>query len=182
MKFTPRNFKLRREGEDRHWPAYLFWGRMRTSTAALLIAFIFTWWLYDTYQPAPQPAAPAQQVVPPGFVPDPEYTWVPRTYVETPRATTRTTTTTPTTTEPTETTEPSTTETTTPGVPPTTTAPTTPVPAAPTTTVIDPDGPGPIPPLTLPVLPGAAPPVSTQATVDPGVAPATPPPPARSSG
>lgn len=76
-------FQLRREGENRHWPHYLFWGRMRTSTFALIVAFFFTWWLYSTYAPAPAPPpAPAQQVVPPGFVPDPEYTWVPRTKVE----------------------------------------------------------------------------------------------------
>ncbi|CDO10338.1 hypothetical protein C1S82_02165 [Mycolicibacterium cosmeticum] len=173
-------FQLRREGENRHWPHYLLWGRMRTSTFALIVAFFFTWWLYNTYAPAPAPPpAPAQQVVPPGFVPDPEYTWVPRTKVETPRSTYRTTTTTTTpTTEPTTTTETTPpTDTTTPGVPPTTTT----TPAPPTTTVIDPDGPGPIPPLTLPVLPGAVPPPTTQTTIDPGVAPATPPPPARSA-
>ncbi len=91
-------------------------------------------------------------MVPPGFVPDPEYTWVPRTQVqEWTRTTTPTTTTVPTTT-------PTTTDTT---VPPTTTTPTTPIeptgptdtpvpgqqtpaPAEvtpPTTTVVDPDGP-----------------------------------------
>lgn len=179
MKFT-----LRREGESRQWPAYLFWGRMRTSTAGLILAFFVTSWVYNTYQPpAPAPAIPAQQVVPPGFVPDPDYTWVPRTNVEAPRTTTTrtTTTTTPTTTEPPEPTD-TTTTTTLPGVPPTTTVPSATTPgSAPTTTVIDPDGPGPIPPLTLPVLPGAAPPVTTQTTIDPGPAPATPPPPARSA-
>jgi hypothetical protein len=45
----------------------------------------------------------------------------------------------------------------------------------PTTTVVDPDGPnGLIPPITLPVLPGAAPAPAPQTT-------ATPPPPARSA-
>ena len=52
MKFT-----LRREGEDRRWPNYLLWGRVRTSTAALILAFVVTWWLYDNYQPAPPPVA-----------------------------------------------------------------------------------------------------------------------------
>ena len=64
----------------------------------LLVAFCLVWWLYQEYKPAPQPVqTPATDVVPPGFVPDPAYTWVPRTNVEEPRRTT--TTTTPTTTE-----------------------------------------------------------------------------------
>ena len=76
--------------EGRGWPNYILWGRVRTSTAALFIAFIGIWWLYETYQPAPAPA-PATQIVPPGFIPDPSYTWVPRTDVQ--RGTTTTTTT-----------------------------------------------------------------------------------------
>jgi hypothetical protein len=97
MKFT-----LRREGEDRGWPNYLFWGRVRTSTFCLIVAFALTWWLYDTYQPPPQAPTDPAQVVPPGFVPDPEYTWVPRTNVRTAAPTpTTTTTTTPTTETPT---------------------------------------------------------------------------------
>jgi hypothetical protein len=88
-------FNLRREGENRHWPNYLFWGRMRTSTFVLLVAFLGTWWVYDTYRPPiTAPSAPETQVVPPGFVPDPDYTWVPRTSVR------ERTTTTPQTTEP----------------------------------------------------------------------------------
>ena len=76
MKLTPK----RREG--RGWPHYILWGRVRTSTAVLLVAFIAVWWLYATYQPAaPAPEAPATQMVPPGFIPDPSYTWVPRTEV-----------------------------------------------------------------------------------------------------
>ncbi|KAA0108891.1 hypothetical protein [Mycolicibacterium sp. P1-5] len=94
--------------EGRGWPHYIFWGRVRTSTAALLAAFIAVWWLYATYQPqSAAPVAPNTQVVPPGFVPDPSYTWVPRTDVRDRTTTTRTTTTTPTTT----TTTPSTSET-----------------------------------------------------------------------
>ncbi|WP_275988687.1 hypothetical protein [Mycolicibacterium sphagni] len=103
----------RREG--RGWPQYILWGRVRTSTAALVAAFIAVWWLYATYQPVtPVPQEQGTQVVPPGFVPDPSYTWVPRTEVRDRTTTTRTTTTTPTTTETTETTEsttPSTSET-----------------------------------------------------------------------
>lgn len=107
--------------EGRCWPSYILWGRLRTSTAALLIAFIGVWWLYETYQPPQQPPeAPATQVVPPGFIPDPSYTWVPRTDVQR-----RTTTTTPeTTTEtppPTSPTEPTSPE----AIPPSPTSPTT---------------------------------------------------------
>lgn len=144
MKFT-----LRREGEQRGWPQYLLWGRMRTSTAALLVAFCVSWWLYQTYQPPPaavtdQPA----QVVPPGFVPDPDYTWVPRTNVqERPRTTESSTTEPTTTTTTTDTTEPTDTTDTSP------TSPTEPsVPIA--TTIVDPDGPGPLPPTTVTVSPG----------------------------
>jgi hypothetical protein len=130
---------LRRAGDNHGWPNYLFWGRMRTSTFALIVAFFFTSWLYQHYQPpAPAPAEEPAQVVPPGFVPDPEYTWVPRTNVqEQPRYTTTTTTTT----EPTPTDSES---------------PTTPTsPTSPTsndtepTTVVDPDGPGPLPATTI---------------------------------
>ena len=89
MKLT-----LHREGEDRGWPNHLLWGRMRTSTFVLIVAFLGTWWLYEAYRPPTEvPTEPATQVVPPGFVPDPEYTWVPRTKVQTPTTTTPTTTT-----------------------------------------------------------------------------------------
>ena len=88
MKLT-----LHREGEDRGWPNHLLWGRMRTSTFVLIVAFLATWWLYETYRPPTEvPTEPATQVVPPGFVPDPDYTWVPRTKVQTPTTTTETTT------------------------------------------------------------------------------------------
>ena len=88
----------RREG--RSWPGFLLGGRVRTSTVVLLIAFFATWWLFDTYQPAPAPPeqVPATEVVPPGFIPDPAYTWAPRTAVQSrPRTTAPTTT--PTTTD-----------------------------------------------------------------------------------
>lgn len=60
---------------------------MRTSTFVLIVAFLAVWWLYDTYRPAPPPKPPAPQVVPPGFMPDPNYTWVPRSRVQQPPAT-----------------------------------------------------------------------------------------------
>ncbi|MFC7672577.1 hypothetical protein ACFQWH_05820 [Mycolicibacterium sp. GCM10028919] len=153
-----------RRRTDRGWPGYIINGRIRTSTAALVVSYFLVLWLYNTYQPEPPapPAAPETAIVPPGFVPDPEYTWVPRTNVQerprttTPRTTT-TTTPTPTTTTPTTTTSPT-----------TPTSPTTTGPPAPST-VVDPDGPGPLPPTTvvqttepglpfqLPTLPGPAP-------------------------
>lgn len=117
----------RREG--RGWPGFLFGGRVRTSTLVLLIAFFATWWLFETYQPAPAPPeqVPASEVVPPGFIPDPAYTWAPRTAVQPRPPTPTTTTTTTTTTTPTTTdteapmTEgaPSTSPEVSPGVPPT---------------------------------------------------------------
>lgn len=163
------------DDDDKRWPSYVFGGRMRTSTIGLIVAFFFTSWLYETYRPPPPEPAPATQVVPPGFVPDPEYTWVPRTNVEVPRTRYPTTTTTTTTT----TTEPPTTTTTSPTDPTNTTSPgetpTSSEVTPPTTTVVDPDGPnGLIPPITLPVLPGAAPSPTPQTI-------ATPPPPARTA-
>ena len=112
-------------------------GRFRVSTVVLIVAFIALFWVQQTFQPEPAPEAPAPAVVPPGFVPDPNYTWVPRTQVRRPKEPTDTTTTTTTTT----------TETTTPAPDGTTTSPTSP---SPTTTVVDPDGPGgPLGPQTL---------------------------------
>jgi hypothetical protein len=101
--------KLRKFGgcgwiADRGWPGRLFGGRIRTSTVVLIVAFAVVWWIYDDHQhsarSAPTPTdVPALQVVPPGFVPDPNYTWVPRSRLEQPPATvtvTRTATPTPT--------------------------------------------------------------------------------------
>ncbi|MFG1929125.1 hypothetical protein ACGFK1_00505 [Mycobacterium sp. NPDC048908] len=132
-------------------------GRMRVSTIALIVAFLALFWVYHNFEPQPtRPAAPPAAVVPPGFVPDPNYTWVPRTNVRRPKepAVTTTTTTTPTTTSPTETTTPSPTDTTSP------TSPT------PTTTVV----PGLLGPQTVTLPPTPAPPPG------PGPAPATPAP------
>ena len=128
-------------------------GRMRVSTIVLIVAFLALFWVYHNFEPRPAPTeAPPTAVIPPGFVPDPNYTWVPRTKVRLPKEPTRTTTTTTTTTSPTETTTTSPEQTTSPTSTPT--APT-------TTTVFDPDGPGPLPPVTLPVLPPLIPPPAT---------------------
>lgn len=141
--------------EGRGWPAYLFGGRLRTSTLALIVAFAAIWWLYETYQPAPEPPpqVPASDVVPPGFIPDPAYTWVPRTNVQKP-----TTTTTPTTTPTTPTT-------------PTTTgpeAPTTTTPSGPETPMTTSEG-SPSPGLPVPSTPETA-------TAPPPASPAAPSP------
>jgi hypothetical protein len=100
-------------------------GRMRVSTVVLIVAFFALFWVYHNFEPRPAaPEAPPTAVVPPGFVPDPNYTWVPRTNVRRPKETLTTETTTPTTTSPTETT-------TSPGE---TTSPTSPTESTPTTT------------------------------------------------
>ena len=168
MKLT-----LRRNDENRGWPNYILGGRLRASTAGLILAFIALFWVNQNYQPDPPAAAvdPAQQVVPPGFVPDPNYTWVPRTNVRprepeytTPRTTTPITTTTTTIT-------PTTPTTTSPGEP-TTTSPGQPVlPFGPTTTVMDPDGPGPQGSQTFTEGPSAPP--STTAAAPPSTPTAT---------
>ena len=87
MKLTLNVLEKRGDDEERRWPQYVFGGRMRTSTVALILAFLAVWWVYDTNRPEPAPKPPAPQVVPPGFVPDPNYTWVPRTRVEMPAPT-----------------------------------------------------------------------------------------------
>lgn len=156
--------KLRREGDQRGWPDYLFWGRIRTSTVGLIVAFLATWWLYETYQPpAPPPAVPTQDGGAPFMVPNPDYTWVPRTRIEEAPPTTTTpttTTTTPTTTTPT-TTETSPTDTTSPDSPADGAEP----------AIVDPDGPGPLPPTTVtttsPTVPGLPFPLPTLATPTP---------------
>jgi hypothetical protein len=86
---------------DRSWPNYMFGGHVRTSTLVLVIAFLAVWWVYDDHQQSTKSntkttQVPATQIVPPGFVPDPNYTWVPRTQVQQPLPTyTETPTTTP---------------------------------------------------------------------------------------
>ncbi|WP_144205818.1 hypothetical protein [Mycobacterium tilburgii] len=96
MKFTVSIFEKRGENTQQRW-SHLFGGRVRTSTLILIVAFLSMWWVYDTYRP--EPVKPPQ-VVPPGFVPDPNYTLVPRTRVEAPRPTTPTFVPMPTTTVP----------------------------------------------------------------------------------
>lgn len=90
MKFTVSILEKRGEGKQQQRPwSHLFGGRIRTSTVVLIVVFLAIWWVYDTYRPetAPKPA-PAPQIVPPGFVPDPNYTWVPRSRVQQPPAVT----------------------------------------------------------------------------------------------
>ena len=136
--------------EGRTFPAYLFGGRLRTSTLALIVAFAAIWWLYEAYEPAaePPPQVPASEVVPPGFIPDPAYTWAPRTDFQRQTPTTTTTTTTPTTTEPSTPASSSGPETAPPSVPgePTSPAPSSPAPmsSSPVTTPV-PSAPPPAP-------------------------------------
>jgi hypothetical protein len=74
---------------------------MRTSTFVLIVAFAAVWFVYNDHQQSLKSTpkttqVPATQIVPPGFVPDPNYTWVPRTRVQEPTPTvTETPTTTP---------------------------------------------------------------------------------------
>jgi hypothetical protein len=158
---------LRSDGDDadevKAWPGYIFWGRLRTSTAALIVAFCTLFWVYQTFQPEPT-APPASQVVPPGFIPDPDYTWVPRTQLAPRPTTTTTTTTTPTTTttDPTDMTTPSLA----PGQTPTTTM------LGPAT-LVDPDGAGPLPPQLLTTTPTTTP-TTVTATPTTTTAPAPP--------
>ena len=143
--------------EGRTFPAYLFGGRLRTSTLALIVAFAAIWWLYEVYEPSFEEApsqVPASEVVPPGFIPDPAYTWAPRTDFQ--RQTPTTTTTTPTTTEASTPASSSGPETPPPSVPgePTSPAPSSPAPSSPapmssppvTTPVPSALPPGPVPP------------------------------------
>jgi hypothetical protein len=154
-RFFPNRLKRAARDAERGWPDYMFGGRVRTSTLVLVIAFLALWWVYDDHQQSTKAntkttQVPATQIVPPGFVPDPNYTWVPRTRVQEPLPTeTPTPTPTPTTTTP----------------PPTTTTTTTPPP---------PFG---LPPIVLP--PPFGPPVTTTAPApEPGQTPAPPPVPA----
>lgn len=84
MKLTFNVLEKHRDDSDKSWPGHMFGGRIRTSTLLLIVAFLATWWLYDANRPEPAPKPPPSQVVPPGFVPDPNYTWVPRTRVQPP--------------------------------------------------------------------------------------------------
>jgi hypothetical protein len=97
--------RLRRHADaQRRWPGYLLGGHMRTSTVVLILAFAVAWFVYNDHRDSTKSTPtqePATQVVPPGFVPDPNYTWVPRSRVQAPPTTvTVTPTPTPTTTTP----------------------------------------------------------------------------------
>jgi hypothetical protein len=149
---------LKRPGEERGWPGYLLGGHVRTSTVALILAFLAVWWVYDTYHPSPEGSrqVPATEVVPPGFVPDPNYTWVPRSRLQRPPSTVTVTMTPTTTTSP----------------PPSTTSP----PPFPPPIVLPPPfgPPPPAPPIVLPP-PFGPPPPTTTTTAPPEPGPAPPP-------
>ena len=105
-------------------------GRFRVSTIVLIVVFVALFWVQQTFQPGCRhPRQPAPAVVPPGFVPDPNYTWVPRTQGRRPKEPESTTTTTTTTDDDRRRRR---------RREETTTSPTSP---SPTTTVVDPDGP-----------------------------------------
>jgi len=97
MKLTFNVLEKRKDDRDRHWPGYIG-GRLRTSTLVLVLTFLALWWVYSEYRPQEQSTGgpPSAQVVPPGFVPDPNYTWVPRSKVQQPPTVTVTETPTPT--------------------------------------------------------------------------------------
>jgi hypothetical protein len=97
MKLTFNVLEKRKDDRDRHWPAYIG-GRLRTSTLVLVLTFLALWWVYSENRPQEEShgGPPSTQVVPPGFVPDPNYTWVPRSKVQAPPTVTVTETPTPT--------------------------------------------------------------------------------------
>lgn len=139
--------------EAKTWPAYILGGRVRTSTLVLIIAFLGMGWLYQTYDPgltAPQ-QVPAREVVPPGFIPDPDYTWAPRTDVQRHSPKTPTTTTpTTTATTPTSPTTPTSVDTTAPSsVPGEPVSPTPSMPPQPSPTPAEPTRPAETPTTTL---------------------------------
>jgi hypothetical protein len=90
VRFTPNILNKRHDDAERRWPNHIFGGRVRTSTVVLIVALVLAAWVYNTYRPQPgsHNGPPPTQVVPPGFVPDPNYTWVPRTRVDQPQETT----------------------------------------------------------------------------------------------
>src|ERR1700733_10507226 len=87
MKLTLNVLEKRSDDAEKSWPSYMFGGRILTSTLLLIVVFLAVWWVYDTYRPEAAPKPPAPQVVPPGFLPDPNYTWVPRSRVQEPQPT-----------------------------------------------------------------------------------------------
>ena len=129
---------------------------MRVSTLVLIVAFMALFWVYHNFEPRPASTeAPTTAVVPPGFVPDPNYTWVPRTNVRAPK-------------EPVTTTSPTETTTTSPGE---TTSPTAPTESTPTTTVV----PGPLGPQTVTETPTLTPTTPPAAGLGPALTTQAPP-------
>jgi hypothetical protein len=153
MQKRPR----RHADAQRVWPGYLFGGHVRTSTLVLIIAFAALWWVYSDHEQSKSSSrttqVPATEVVPPGYVPDPNYTWVPRSQVQEPSTTVTVT------------------PTTTPPPPPTTTTP--PPFTLPTIVLPPPFGP---PATTTSPAPGQAP-TPPAAPPLPGFAPTPPAPP-----
>jgi hypothetical protein len=143
VKFTLNVLEKRSADEKRRWPSYMFGGRMRTSTLVLIVAFLAVWWVYSAYRP-PEPPHRVP-LAPPGFIPDPNWTYVEKSRADQPPSTV-TVTPTPTTTEP-----------------PT---PTTTVPPSPTPTTTTPP-----PPFVLPTPPCLLPPPFCP----PSTSPTTPP-------
>lgn len=84
MKFDLGRLKATRHHDsERSWPGYLLAGRIRSTTVALVLAFVVLLWAYNTHRATPE-TDHSPQVVPPGFIPDPNYTWVPRTRLQQP--------------------------------------------------------------------------------------------------
>ena len=81
MKFTLNVLESRGRDADRHWPSYMFGGRLRTSTLVLIVAFFVVWWTYDTYRP-PRPRRRRLRSCRRALFPTPNYTWVPRSRVQ----------------------------------------------------------------------------------------------------
>ncbi|HTQ16937.1 hypothetical protein [Mycobacterium sp.] len=152
MKLTFNLFEKPAEDENKRWPRYVFGGRFRTSTLALIMAFCALQWVQATSAKTTPPQPPP----PPGYttdnkggngsyIPDPnsDYTVVPRTRVQPPSPTTTPPTVPPTTT--TTTTTPPFVLPTLPCIPPFCNPNTTPNPPSPGPAQQPPPGPGPVP-------------------------------------
>jgi hypothetical protein len=103
MKLTLNIFEKRQEDEEKRWPKYVFRGRLRTSTLALLVAFIALLWIQAHEQTGTSSSKTTTVAPPPppgytfdnrsggnrGYVPDPksDYTLVPRTQLQPPSTT-----------------------------------------------------------------------------------------------